>query len=254
MRNITNQTEHAAGGWQGGIAHALYGTLMITLIASVIAIPLGLMTAIFLVEYGRGSWLARTVTLLVDVMTGIPSIVAGLFASALFLLVFGPQSLSAITGAIALALLMTPTVVRSAEEMLRLVPADLREASYALGVPRWRTIVKVVLPTAIGGIVTGITLAIARVIGETAPLLVTVGYAASFNGNIFHNAMGTLPTFIQNQYAQPDLFQPPLGQTGVVNYSTPRMWAAVLVLIIIVMILNLVARVIGRIYAPKTGR
>ena len=137
--------------------------------------PIGLLTAIYLVEYGAGSRLARWITFLVDVMTGIPSIVAGLFALALFVLIFGPGIRMGFGGSVALSLLMIPIVVRSTEEMLRLVPDDLREASYALGVPKWRTIVKVVLPTALGGIVTGVTLAIARVIGETAPLLIIAG-------------------------------------------------------------------------------
>ncbi len=143
------------------------------------------MTAVYLIEYGKGRRLARIITFLVDVMTGIPSIVAGLFALSLLVILFGPAFRAGIGGAIALALLMTPTVVRSAEEMLRLVPSDLREASYALGVPKWRTILKVVMPTAIGGIVTGVVLAISRVIGETAPLLVTAGYNDSMNGNLF---------------------------------------------------------------------
>ena len=159
----------------GGIYHALVGTLLVTLAATLISVPIGLFTAIYLVEYGKGGRLARTTTFLVDVMTGIPSIVAGLFALALFVLLFGPAIRIGFGGSVALSLLMIPTVVRSAEEMLRLVPSDLREASYALGVPKWRTIVKVVMPTAFGGIVTGIVLAISRVIGETAPLLVVAG-------------------------------------------------------------------------------
>src|SRR5699024_6242087 len=138
----------------------------------------------YLVEYGQGR-LKRGITLLVDVMTGIPSIVAGLFAFAVFTVIFGPAYKAAVIGGVALAVLMTPVVVRSVEEMLRLVPNELREASYALGVPKWLTIVKVVLRTAIAGITTGIMIAIARVIGETAPLLVTVGLASGVNWNAF---------------------------------------------------------------------
>src|SRR5699024_9116358 len=149
---------------------------------TLISVPVGLLTAIYLVEYSRGR-LAKAITFFVDVMTGIPSIVAGLFAYALFALIFGPGVRMGIMGAIALSVLMIPVVVRSNEEMLKLVPNELREASYALAVPKWRTILKVVLPTSLAGITTGVTLAIARVIGETAPLLVTVGITSGDNIN-----------------------------------------------------------------------
>ena len=137
---------------------------------------------------------------------------------------------------------MIPTVVRSSEEMFRLVPDDLREASYALGVPKWRTIVKVVLPTAIGGIVTGVVLAISRVIGETAPLLVVAGATDGVNTNLFDGRMTTLPVFIYSQYAHVDP-----------GRATERAWGGALVLIVLVMVLNLIARVIGRIFAPAKG-
>ena len=223
----------------GGIEHALIGTLLVTAGAIVISVPIGLFTAIYLVEYGKRNRIARVVTFLVDVMTGIPSIVAGLFGLALFTLIFGVGTRMGIMGSIALSLLMIPTVVRSAEEMMRLVPADLREASYALGVPKWRTIVKVVLPTALGGIVTGIMLAISRVIGETAPLLVAVGAAEAVNTNLFSDRMMTLPVFIITQYstATPE------------GYA--RAWGGALILIVIVMVLNLVARIISKIFAPR---
>ena len=149
--------------------------------------------------------MAAAIRFLVDVMTGIPSIVAGLFAYALFVLLFGPGVHIGFGGSVALSLLMIPIVVRSAEEMLKLVPDDLREASYALGVPKWRTIVKVVLPTALAGIITGITLAIARVIGETAPLLIIAGSTDSVNFNLFHDQMTTLPVFIYYSYTQPGI-------------------------------------------------
>src|SRR5699024_9806314 len=147
-----------------------------------ISVPVGLLTAVYLVEYSRGK-LAKAITFFVDVMTGIPSIVAGLFAYALFALLFGPGVRMGIMGAIALSVVMIPVVVRSTEEMLKLVPNELREASYALAVPKWRTILKVVRPTALAGIATGVTLAIARVIGETAPLLVTAGITSGDNFN-----------------------------------------------------------------------
>jgi phosphate transport system permease protein len=237
MRNIV--------GEGGGIYHAMIGTLLVTGAAAVISIPVGLMTAIYLVEYGGRSRLARTITFLVDVMTGIPSIVAGLFAYALFVLFFGEGIRFGFGGAVALSLLMVPIVVRSAEEMLRLVPHDLREASYALGVPKWRTIVKVVIPTSLGGIITGVTLAVARVAGETAPLLIIAGSTDSLNRNLFDERMMTLPVFIYYSYTQP----------GVpAEFGQERAWGAALILIVIVMALNLLARAIGRYFAPKTGR
>jgi phosphate transport system permease protein len=243
MRNVV--------GPGGGIYHALMGTLLVTLAATIISVPIGLFTAIYLVEYGKGSRLGRVTTFLVDVMTGIPSIVAGLFALALFVLIFGPAVRNGLGGAVALSLLMIPTVVRSAEEMLRLVPSDLREASYALGVPKWRTITKVVLPTALGGIITGVVLAISRVIGETAPLLVVAGSVDSLNRNLFDGRMMTLPVYIFSQYSSPGVV--PFGQTGdPPGYA--RAWGAALVLIVIVMILNLIARILGAIFAPKTER
>jgi phosphate transport system permease protein len=226
----------------GGIAHAIVGTLLVTALAAVISIPIGLMAAIYLVEYGRGA-LARWVTFLVDVMTGIPSIVAGLFAYALFTLFYGPGIRMGAAGSVALSVLMIPVVVRSSEEMLKLVPNELREASFALGVPRWRTIIKVVLPTAVAGIATGITLSIARVIGETAPLLIVAGLTTSMNTNLFNGRMTTLPVFAYYSYSQPG-FPPQAGYD--------RAWSAALVLITIVMVLNLVARIISRMFAPKT--
>ena len=237
MRNII--------GEGGGIYHAIIGTLLITLAAAVISVPVGLLSAVYLVEYGGRSRTARTITFLVDVMTGIPSIVAGLFAYALFVLFFGEGIRMGFGGAVALSLLMIPIVVRSCEEMLKLVPHDLREASYALGVPKWRTIVKVVMPTALPGIITGITLAVARVIGETAPLLIIAGSTDSVNTNLFAERMMTLPVFIYYSYTQP----------GVpAEFGQDRAWGAALVLIVIVMALNLTARLLGRLFSPKTAR
>jgi phosphate transport system permease protein len=249
---LTFDMRNVVGDQQGGIYHAIIGTLLVTFAAALISVPVGLFCAIYLVEYGKGTRLARWVTFLVDVMTGIPSIVAGLFALALFVLIFGPEIRLGFGGSVALSLLMIPIVVRSTEEMLRLVPDDLREASYALGVPKWRTIVKVVLPTSIGGIITGIMLATARVIGETAPLLVIAGKTDSVNFNLFGERMTTLPVYIYYQFTQPG--NVPVGAPpGTDPPGIARAWGAALVLIVLVMALNLIARLIGRIFAVKKG-
>lgn len=234
MRNVV--------GEGGGALHAIIGTLQLTGIATLISVPLGIMTAIYLVEYGRGR-LAKAVTFFVDVMTGIPSIVAGLFAFSLFLVLLGPASaINGMAGAISLAVLMTPVVVRATEEMLKIVPNELREASYALGVPKWLTIVKVVIPTALAGIATGVIIAIARIIGETAPLLLAAGFTTSMNYNPFEEKMMTLPVFVFTSYA--------IQGTDVQSY-VDRAWAGALTLMLIVMVLNLVARIISKLFSPK---
>jgi phosphate transport system permease protein len=236
------QSMRGVVGEGGGGYHAIMGTLIITALAAVISIPIGLLTAIYLVEYGRGR-LSRAITFFVDVMTGIPSIVAGLFAFALFALFAGPSVRLGFMGAVALSVLMIPVVVRSTEEMLKIVPNELREAAYALGTPKWRTIVKVVLRTSVAGITSGITLAVARVIGETAPLLVTVGLTTGLNFNPFSGRMATLPVFAYNSYAAPGVPREPF---------IDRAWTAALVLMIIVLLLNLLARIVARVFAPKT--
>ena len=236
----------------GGIYHAIVGTLLVTGAAAVISVPIGIMTAVYLVEYGRGA-LARAVTFFVDVMTGIPSIVAGLFAYALFALLLGPGVRMGVVGAVALSVLMIPVVVRSTEEMLRLVPNELREASLALGVPKWRTIVKVVLRTATGGIVTGVMLSVARVIGETAPLLITLGVVDSINTNLFEGRMMTLPVYIFRQYSQGLVPCRPDQADCIATINFDRAWAAALVLVVIVLLLNLLARLVARRFAPARG-
>lgn len=242
--NTMDGFEALMGG--GGAQHAIIGSLVVTVMATIISVPIGIFTAIYLVEYGNKGPLARALTFFVDVMTGIPSIVAGLFAAAFFVAVTDdPKYLAGIVGAVALSVLMIPTVVKSTEEMLRIVPMELREASYALGVPKWRTITNVVLPTAVAGIATGVTLAIARVFGETAPLLVTVGLVTSINWNPFEGRMMALPVMAYYQYSTPG--------TPALPYEE-RAWAAALVLIIIVMLLNIIARLISKYFAPKTGR
>ncbi|GGS62715.1 phosphate ABC transporter permease PstA [Streptomyces violaceus] len=225
----------------GGIYHAILGTLEQVGLATVIAAPIGVLTAIYLVEYGRGN-LSKAITFFVDVMTGIPSIVAGLFILSLMLM-FDMEPFG-FAGSLALAILMMPVVVRSTEEMLKLVPNELREASLALGIPKWRTILKVVLPTSIGGITTGIMLSIARITGETAPVLLLVWGNAFINANPFEGAQASLPLYIYQQYAN----------SAGSGAAYDRAWAASLTLIAFVMLLNLVARGIARWKAPKTGR
>jgi phosphate transport system permease protein len=221
----------------GGAYHAIMGTLLMALVTAAISVPIAIATAIYLVEYGRGK-LAKAVSFMVDVLTGVPSIVAALFVYALWVTTFGLQRV-AFAVSLALVLLMIPVVVRSTEEMLRLVPRDLREASYALGVPRWKTIMKVVLPTAFSGIMTGIFLGLARVMGETAPLLILGPYTSSINTNLFGGNMAALPTMInqdRNQALEPAL---------------DRVWSAALTLIILVMVLSLVGRFIARFGSVK---
>jgi phosphate transport system permease protein len=229
-----------------GALQAIVGTLEITGIAALMSIPIGILTSIYLVEYAKpSSWMARTVTFLVDVMTGIPSIVAGLFAFSLFTLLVGPKAFSGFSASVALSVLMIPIVVRSCEEMLRLVPHDLREASFALGVSRFSTIFKIVLPTAIAGIITGVMLAIARVIGETAPIFVAASFTDNFNANPFLGPMQTLPVLAYTGYKFP---------SQDIAASNASSWGAALLLVLIVIILNIVARIIARAFAPKGAR
>ncbi|WP_454050920.1 phosphate ABC transporter permease PstA [Cellulomonas sp. Marseille-Q8402] len=249
---LLNSMRGVFGGMDaGGIYHAIVGTLEITLFAALISVPIGLLAAIYLVEYGGGKPLAKLITFLVDVMTGIPSIVAGLFAYALFALLLGPGAKFGAIGSVALSVLMIPVVIRSSEEMLRLVPNELREASLALGVPRWLTIIKVVLRTSVAGLTTGVMLAIARVIGETAPLLLTVGVVDSINFNLFEGRMMTLPVYVYRQYAQ-GLVPCAEGDAACIpDINLQRAWAAALTLFLIVMVLNLIGRLVSRLFAPK---
>lgn len=216
----------------GGASNAIIGTLEQVGLTTLISVPIGLLVAIYITEYGGGRF-ATVVQFLVDVMTGIPSIVAGLFILAFWVLALG-LGVSGFAGSLALSILMIPIIVRSSEEMFRLVPNDLREAAYALGVPRWRTILSIVLPTALTGIITGITLAIARVAGETAPVLFTVGFSNFFNNNPFAGDQASLPFFVyQNAVSS--------RQNDI-----DRAWSGALTLILIVLLLNLVARALAR--------
>jgi phosphate transport system permease protein len=222
----------------GGVYHALYGTLAQAGVAALLAVPLGLMTAVYLVEYGSGR-MARVTTFMVDVLAGVPSIVAALFVFSLWIATLGFQQ-SALAVSFALVLLMLPVVVRSTEEMLRLVPDELREASYALGVPKWKTIVRIVVPIAMPGIVSGVLLAIARVIGETAPVLVLVGYSRSINFDIFDGNMASLPLLIYSELTNPE------------HAGYLRVWGAALTLILLVAAINLTAAGI-RFLATRRG-
>lgn len=231
------QSMRSVIGEGGGALHAIVGTLEITGTAALISVPIGILAAIYVAEYARPK-LSTLVLGVVDVMMGIPSIVAGLFAYALFSLLFADAGVrSGVIGAIALSVLMIPVVVRSSVEFLRLVPGELREASLALGVPKWRTVTRVVIPTSFGGLTTGVILAVARVIGETAPLLIVAGFTASMNYNPFSDRMMSLPVFVYTQYAMQGPDPVPFLE---------RAWTGALVLILIVMVLNLVARLLGR--------
>ena len=217
----------------GGAIHAIQGTLIEAGVTAVIAVPVGILTAIYLVEYGRGR-LARTVTFMVDILTGVPSIVAALFVYAVWVTTLGFQRVG-FAVSLALVLLMVPVVVRSTEEMLKLVPNELREASYALGVPKWVTITRIVLPTAFSGIITGVLLGLARIMGETAPLLILGPYTKGIATNLFGGLMPTLPMMINQDRTE-------LGIAPAVE----RMWATALTLIMLVLLLNVAGRLIAR--------
>ena len=229
-------------GEGGGAIHAITGTVLITLAAVVISVPIGLGTAVYLVDYGRGA-MPRVIRFLTDVMTGIPSIVAGLFAYALIVIFVGPGARSGIAGAVALSLLMIPVVVKSSEEMLLLVPDDVREASIALGAPKYKTVTAVVLPTAMSGIVAGVMLGICRIIGETAPLLLVAGFTDSMNRDLFSGRMATLPVYIYSQWQNKGADQ---------QAYDDRAWTAALVLIALVLILNVASRAVARFLAPTS--
>ncbi|HTX96481.1 MAG TPA: phosphate ABC transporter permease PstA [Mycobacterium sp.] len=225
----------------GGAYHAIVGTVLQGLVCAVISIPIGLMVAIYLVEYGGGTALGRLASFMVDILSGVPSIIAALFIYALFVATLGlPRSVLAVS--LALVLLMLPVIVRATEEMLRIVPVDLREASYALGVPKWKTIARIVIPTGLSGIVTGIMLAVARVMGETAPLLILVGYAQSINFDIFSGFMGSLPGMMYNQTS---------AGAGINSVPTDRLWGAALTLILVIATINIGARVIAKFLGAK---
>jgi phosphate transport system permease protein len=223
----------------GGAYHAIIGTLVQVGIATLLAVPLGVLGAIYLVEYGRGRF-ALTVRFFMDVMTGIPSIVAGLFILSFWVLIVSPwfnggqPRFSGFAASLALTVLMLPTIVRSTEEMLRLVPGPLREGAYALGVPQWKTILKIVLPTALPGIVTGIMLAVARAAGETAPVLLVAGGAAAIKFDPFGGNQSSLSLFVFQQ----------AGDAS--RYAPARAWTAALTLVALVLALTVAAKLLAR--------
>ncbi|WP_312800729.1 phosphate ABC transporter permease PstA [Corynebacterium variabile] len=235
--DMAGQLSNQAGG---GISHAIIGTLTQALVTTVISVPVGVLTAVYLVEYSRGGWLGRVTTFMVDILTGVPSIVAALFVYALWIALFG-FSRSGFAVSLALVLLMVPVIVRNTEEMLRIVPMDLREAAYALGVPKWKTIVRIVLPTALSGIITGIMLAVARIMGESAPVLVLVGATPVINWNVMEGNQNSLPLFMLEMYKlQAD------------DQVLARLWGAALTLVLIIAGLNLAARFISHRFSVKT--
>lgn len=251
MTYVVGGNATGTGGY-GGILHAIIGTLEITLGAMVISIPIGLMCAVYLIEYAHGKRIARVINLMVDVMSGIPSIVAGLFAFSMFAILLGPGTINGFEGSVALSILMIPTVVKSAQEMLKIVPNDLREASLALGVTKQRTITKVVLRTALPGIVSGCILAVARVIGETAPLLMASGFIASTNFNLFEGQMTTLPVYVYQEYSKLSANCPANAPDScVTTIPMERAWSAALALIVIVLLLNIIGRVVARVFSVK---
>ncbi|KKW62189.1 phosphate ABC transporter permease PstA [Mycolicibacterium elephantis] len=225
----------------GGAYHAIVGTLLQGLVCAAISIPIGIFVAIYLVEYGGGTRMGKLTTFMVDILTGVPSIVAALFIYALWVATLGFER-SGFAVSLSLVLLMIPVIVRATEEMLRIVPMDLREASYALGVPKWKTIVRIVVPTALSGIVTGIMLALARVMGETAPLLILVGYSQAINFDMFSGFMGSLPGMMYDQTS---------AGAGANPVPTDRLWGAAMTLILLIAILNVGARLLAKLFAPK---
>jgi phosphate transport system permease protein len=251
---VTQQVVRAGGGvlsWEfltadipnsfrragGGMGPAIVGTLVITGMAALMAIPLGVLGAVYLNEYGKNQPLARFVRTMADVMTGVPSIVMGLFVYVVWVLTF--EERSGFAGSLALACLMLPVVIRSTEEILRLVPDDLRAASLALGARRWRTTLTVVLPAAISGITSGALLAIARAAGETAPLIVTAGVTYTVNPNLFDGENTALPAQIYRNATQP------------FEAAQERAWGAALTLVAIVLLFTIIARAIAARFALK---
>jgi phosphate transport system permease protein len=220
-------------GDPGGIKSAIWGTIVMVAIASAIAIPFGIGVALYLVEYGKRGAFANVVRYFVDVMTGVPSVVFGLFVYIVLVVTKIGGTFAAWKGSVALALLMLPVVTRSAEVVLNLVPDGLREGALALGAPRWRVVFRIVLPTALPGLVTGSLLAVARAAGETAPLLFTAAFVFGTQFDVSQR-MNSLPLQIFNDVSQ--------AQDRLVQ----RAWGAALTLVLLVLLLSLIARLVQR--------
>jgi len=233
---LTDRIPRQPSAEGGGIGPAIIGTLLITGAAALIALPLGVAGAIYLNEYGKTGALARLIRTMADVMTGVPSIVMGLFIYVGWVLLVGERS--AFAGALALACLMLPVVIRSTEEMLKLVPDELRQASLALGARKWKTTVSVVLPAALSGIVSGGLLAIARAAGETAPIVLVVGTTLRPSWDLFGENTA-LPALVFN------------NASSVYETAQARAWGAALTLVVIVLITTLIGRFIAARYAIK---
>jgi phosphate transport system permease protein len=222
----------------GGMAPAIVGTLVITAVATLLAVPLGVLAAVYLNEYGKKGKLASVVRFLAEIMTGVPSVVMGLFIFTIFTLHYHYLGIG---GSLALACLMLPIVIRSTEEMLKLVPDELRQGSLALGAPQWRTTTTVVLPAGAPGIISGAMLAVARAAGETAPLLFTIGITSTRNWNVFHGTNTTLSVQIFNN-----------ASNMVYPAARDRAWAAALTLVAIVLVFSIAARMVSRRFAGTT--
>jgi len=212
----------------GGMSNAIIGSVIIVGMAGLMAIPVGILSGIYLAEYGDNR-LGNALRFVADVMTGAPSVVIGILAYSVFVVATGRSA--AIFGSVALAILVLPVIVRATEEIIRLVPGDLNEASLALGIPRWKTILRVVVPTALGGIVTGVILAMARAAGETAPLLFAIGSSNFLNTNPLDGPMAALPVIIYQQSSY----------GGEVLQNA---WGGALLLFLVVVVLNLMARLL----------
>lgn len=214
----------------GGFLNGLVGTAVMVGLASVVSIPLGIFGAVYLVEYGKGNWLARLIRFFSDVMTGVPSVFVGLFVYTALVVQFG---FGALMGAASLAIIMMPIIVRSTEEMLKLVPHELKNASYALGAAKWQTVLRVILPSAAPGITTGVMLAVARAAGETAPLILTALGSYQLTAKLWDEPISALTLAIFD------------GARNPFAAGQARAWAGALELLIIVLVLTVAARLVA---------
>jgi phosphate transport system permease protein len=236
---LTNDIPVRAREIGPGMGPAIVGTLLITFVATLIAVPAGILGAIYLNEYGGTSAFARLVRFMATVMTGVPSVVMGMFIYVSYVVRLGTNGLQGFAGSLALAALMLPIIIRSVEEMLRLVPENLREASMGLGATKSRTTLTVVLPAALPGVISGCLLAVARAAGETAPLIFTIGVAKSLNVNPFKGSIAALPREIFANAQEP------------FPGANERAWGAALTLILIAFLLTVIARLVSSRFALK---